>query len=225
MDTPHDYRILLAEDALKRLENIVKYNRLGIPLNINRLLGYVYEMKTLLYRLKYMYLPYRDLARTSEAERIKELAGIVARELLNRELLQKFKPNRMAEAEARYALRVLYGLKYRIMLGDGNNPLYAVDIEGVEIVSVSRHPNSDRLYVTKAEGILPYVIVTNISNIKKGEIRAAVILPPVDLRGIISEAMYCSKPIPTEYKGKRVPEKLIYSDEVKAKIIGLLRSF
>ncbi len=224
MDTAHDYRILLAEDALKRLENIIKYNRLGIPLSVNRLLGYVHEMKSLLYRLKYMYLPYKDLARTEEVSRIKELAGVIAKELLNRELLQKFKPNRMAEAEARYALRILYGLKYRIMLGDENNPLYAVDIEGVEVVSVSRHPNSDRLYVTKAEGILPYVIVTNISDIKKGEVRAAVVLPPVDLRGIISEAMYCSKPIPAEYKGKRVPEELIFGDEVKAKIIELLRS-
>ncbi len=224
MDTAHDYRILTAEDALRRLEDIVKYNRLGIPINHKKLMNRLHKAKTLLYRLKYMYLPHRELAGTSEAEGIRELAGELARELLNRGLLQRFKPNRMAEAEARYALRILYGLKYRILLGEKNNPLYAVDVEGVEIVSVSRHPNSDRLYLTKAEGILPYTIVTNMSSVKKGEVRAAAVLPPADIRGIISEAMYCSDPLPSTFKGKRVPEDMIYADEVKAKVIEIVKS-
>jgi len=38
------------------------------------------------------------------------------------------------------------------MLGEDNKPLYAVDIEGVEIVNVYRHPRAEKLYITKAEG-------------------------------------------------------------------------
>ncbi len=222
MDTANDLRILVAEDAIRRLENIIRNRRLNLPINWNRAYKLIHEAKSLILRIKYMFLPYRELASTSEITRLKELSIELAKLLLDKENLRRYKPDRFIVAETRYALRIFYGLKNRILLGDDNNPLYAIDIEGVEIVNVVKHPRSDKLWLTKAEGILPYDIVTNIQNIKKGEIRAAAILPPIELLGVLSEAMYCSDPLPSEYKGKRPPERYIDVKEVASKIYNIV---
>ena len=218
MDTASDFRILVAEDALGRLEGVVRNRRLSLPVNWGRAQDVLRGIRSRLLRVKYMYLPARQLAALPELREIREMSVELARLLLDKEALRKFRPDPVVVAETRYALRILYGLRNRLLFGDDNNPLYAIDIEGVLVVSVRKHPGADKLYVTKAEGALPYDIVTNISDIKKGEIRAAAILPPAVIMGVLSEAMYCSGPIPGEYKARRPPEDLIYRDEVVSKI-------
>ena len=213
----------MAEYAYNLLVDIVRNHKLNIPLNMGLLNNILHELKTDIYRLKYMYLPSSELVRTREINAVKEASVKLARILLDKEALRRYKPDPYQVALTRWCLRILYGLRNRIMRGDDNNPLYSIDIEGVEIVSVMKHPKANKLLLTKAEGILPYDIVTNIENIRKGEIRAAAILPPVKIMGVLSEAMYCSNPLPTEYKGKQVPYKLIYESEVKGKIIEIIR--
>ncbi len=214
LDTASDYRILVVEDALSRLMDIVRYKRLGIPVDWRKAMDVVSRIKSVVYRIKYSYLPLEYLVKSSDLELLMDYSRQLAGILLDRDLLSRFKPDPYMVALTRYCLRMLYGLKYRLMLGSDNNPLYAVDIEGVEVVSVHKHPDADRLYITRAEGILGYTIVTNIQDIKKGEIRAAVILPPAIIRGQLSEAMYCSNPLPREYKKKRPPENLVFKEEV-----------
>ena len=155
-------------------------------------------------------------------EEFKSTVKEVAKTLLQKDLLAKYKPDPLVVAETRYCLRILYGLPYRLRLGEENNPLYAVDIEGVEVVSVHKHPSADKLYITKAEGVLPYKIITNIHGIKVGEVRAAAILPPAVIRGELSEAMYCSNPIPREYKGKRPLENLLFREEVISRVYEIV---
>jgi len=225
MDTSKDYRILVALDAVERLEKITRHHKLNLPLNWNKLNDLVKEAKKIILKIRYCYLPLELLVKDEELDRLKEISVELSKTMLNKDLLTKFKPDPFVFAETRYILRILYGLKYRLLLGEENKPWYAIDIEGVEIVSIHKHPNADKLFVTKAEGILPYTIVTNIQDIKKGEIRAAAILPPAEIRGVLSEAMYCSKPLPSEYKKKRPPEDSIYKEEVASKIIELTKKY
>ncbi len=223
MDTANDFRILVAEDAVSRLEGIVRNRRLSLPVNWGKAVEIIRELRSRVLRIKYMYLPAHQLAHVPEIAEIRKLSVELARLVLDKDLIRRFRPDPLVVAEARYAIRVLYGLSARILLGDENNPLYAIDIEGVEVVSIHKHPRADKLYITKAEGLLPYTIITNISDLKRGEVRAAAMLPPAVLMGEISEAMYCSGPIDPSYKGKRPPESLLYRDEVAAKIYGLVR--
>ncbi len=222
MDTSRDYRILVAEKAISTLEEIVKLHKLSLPLNWGAVSNLVKEAKTLLLRLKYSFLPWPDIVKSPELTQLKELSKKLASQLLQKDLLQKFKPDPFVVAEVRYVLRILYGLQYRLSLGEENKPWYAVDIEGVEITSVHKHPNADKLYITKAEGLFLYTIITNIQDIKKGEVRAAAILPPAIIRGELSEAMYCSNPLPREYKGKRPPENLIDTKELTSIIYSIV---
>lgn len=225
MNTSRDYRILVALDAVERLEGIIRHHKLNLPLNWNKLGDLVREAKKIILKIRYCYLPVELLVKDEELSRLKDISVELSKNMLNKDLLTKFKPDPFVVAETRYILRTLYGLKYRLLLGEENKPWYAIDIEGVEIVSIHEHPNADKLYVTKAEGILPYTIITNIQDVKKGEIRAAAILPPAEIRGVLSEAMYCSKPLPKEYKKKRPPENSIYKEEVAGIIIELIKKY
>ncbi len=212
----------MAEYAYNLLVDIIRNHKLNIPLNIGLLNNILHELKTNIYRLKYMYLPSNELIKTREINAIRDASVKLAKILLDKEALRRYRPDPYQVALTRWCLRILYGLRNRIMRGDDNNPLYSIDIEGVEIVSVMKHPKADKLWLTKAEGILPYDIVTNIENIRKGEVRAAAILPPVKIMGVLSEAMYCSNPLPTEYKGKQVPYNLIYKNEVRTIIFSVV---
>ncbi len=226
-DTRSDYRILVAEHALGLLENVVRSH--GVPgvVEWRRLEQLVEEAKRQLMSIKYSFLPPRMLAEHESTRRLQELSKEIARLLLPWDKIRTMsldKRARMNIARAKYAIRMLYGLPYRLVLGDENDPLYAVDIECVKVLSVSKHPGAESLYITRAQGVLTYTIITNIEGIRKGEVRAAAILPPVELRGEISEAMYCSEPLDTvECIGKRPPISLVDRGEVEKIIYNIIR--
>jgi predicted RNA-binding protein with EMAP domain len=227
-DTRSDYRILVLEHALGMLEKVISQRRIPAPtIDWRTAEKLVSEAGTLVKRIKYSFLPPSILAESDDVKRLTSIAEQLAKMLLAKEKLAGIKMDlktRLAIAEARYALRVMYGLPYRLKLGDDNNPLYSVDVECVEILSVTKHPRADNLYVTRARGILGYTIITNLKTIRKGEVRAAAILPPREFYGEISEAMYCSNPIPPEkcQPGRRPPQELIDTRSLEATIYNIV---
>lgn len=226
-DTRNDYRILVAEHALGLLENIARSR--GIPgvVEWRSIEQLVEEAKKQLMSMKYSFLPPRMLAEQEPTRRLQELSKEIARLLLPWDKIRAMsldKKARMSIARAKYAIRILYGLPYRLILGDENDPLYAIDIECARVLSVSKHRRAENLYITRAQGVLTYTVITNIESIKKGEIRAIAILPPIDLRGEISEAMYCSEPLEDEKCiGKRPPIELIDRKEVEKVVYEIVR--
>jgi len=195
MDTVNDYRVLVAEDALNRLENRVKVWGLPYPLNRSLATERLRRLRSALMTLKYSYLP-TDLLLQSEA--LKEI------ESLTKELIPTLLPpkevrlesvaHKLAVAEIKYAISTLLGLKSRLALGEEGKPEEAVDVLGVEVVSVEKHPNADNLWVVKAgTEKFSFTIVTNIPNVKKGEVRAVAILPPMNFLGVVSEGSHLRK--------------------------------
>jgi hypothetical protein len=226
-DTRRDYRILVAEHALKLLENVVRRRAIPIVVDWRRAERLVNDASSALKKAKYSFMPPSMLASSEEVEKLRSTAEELARMLVSKEKLAGVKldaKTRLALAETRYALRVLYGLPYRLRLGDDNNPLYAVDIECVEVLSVSKIPKAENLYVTRARGLLGYTIVTNILDVKRGELRAAAILLPREFYGEISEAMYCSKPLSPDKcsPGKRPQPIIIDSGAVEGAVYGIV---
>ncbi len=225
MDTSRDYRVLIAEDALRRLESRVRSWGLPYPLNRGVAESLLGKVRSLLMSIKYSYLPLNYLL---SSQQLKELA------LLTKELSKYLLPPpnfrveglsaKLAVAEIKYSLLILLGLRGRLALGEENLPEYGVDVVGVEVVTVSKHPGADRLWVLKV-GTEKFSLttVTNLSSVRKGEVRAVAILPPTNLYGVISEAMIVSDPIPKEYKGRRPPSNLIHTKELRAVIESILR--
>ena len=222
MDTARDYRILVAEYALGLLERRLRQWGMPWPLNKAKALELVSDARKSLLRIKYSYLPAEMLLESEGLKRrvsnARELASMVMPEMLPR--LEGAR--RLAFAEIRWALSVLLGLPQRIMLGEENHPEYAVDVLGVEITRVERLEGTENLMLTRAAaGRAAFTIVTNIRDVRVGEVRAAALLPPVEFSGVVSEAMYASGPLERRFLGKRVPRRLL-RPEVRAQVIRLV---
>lgn len=222
MDTANDYRILVAEKAVALLDRRIRQWGMPWPVNKQRALTLVDEARKMLLKAKYSFLPSRDLAESEEIRRVAENAKSLASMIIPEMLPKLDGSRRMAFAEMRWALSILAGLPARILLGDANHPEYAVDVVGVEVTRVERLEGSDNLYVTRASaGKAAFTIVTNLADVKPGQVRAAAILPPVEFHSVISEAMYSSDPIDPAYVGRRVPRRLLHPD-LRAAVIRLV---
>jgi len=224
LDTSKDYRILLAEDALRRLDKRVKSWSLSYPIHKNKVLDLLREANGHLQAIKHSYLPLQYLLKYEPLSKLTDAARRLSAELLPPKGVRVEGRSRFLLAEIKYSLLQLLNLRARLALGEENLPDYAVDIVAVEVVSVMRHPEAERLYVTKA-GTKKFglTIVTNILSIKKGEVRAAAILPPQEFFGVVSEAMYCSDPLPSEMIGKRPQRNVIHIPEVTKVVEAIVR--
>jgi predicted RNA-binding protein with EMAP domain len=223
LDTANDYRILVAEDAVERLERRVKSWNLPWPIRKKEVLTDIDALRKRILKIKYSFLPAEVLLTSEElkslVEEAKRLAGILLQQRTSSEPL-KTPSQRMALAEIRYSLGILIGLPQRIRLGDDNKPEYAVDVVGAEVSRVEKL--TENLKVTRASaGPFALTVVTNLKDIRVGEVRAVAILPPVEFHGVISEAMYSSDPIDRKYIGKRVPSRLL-SSELRGKVMSIV---
>ena len=216
MDTQHDYRILLAEDAVSRLTKRVRVWNLPYPLNKGLALQMVSELRSLVKKVRYSFLPLDMLLSMDELRRIEEVVQQLAKLILP-PLGTRLEntAQRMAVAEIRYSLWTLLGLRSRLALGEENLPEYAVDVVGMEVGLVQKHPSADRLWVLKVgTPRFSLTVVTNLESVKKGEVRGVAILPPTEFFGVVSEGMICSDPLDRTYVGKRVPRELIHRAEI-----------
>lgn len=221
-----DYRFLVVEDAISRLENKIKVWGLPYPLNKAIALEHIKKLKSTFMKIKYSYLPYNMLIELEDLKTLEQLTKDLASILLPPKTIKlDTTSTKLAVAEIRYALSILLGLRHRIALGDENNPEYAIDIIGVEIGYVEKHPKAEKLWITKAgTEQFSLTIVTNIVNIKKGELRGAAILPPVIFFDVISEAMYCTNPLDKSFKGKRIPSNFVHRAEIINAIEGIVKN-
>ena len=226
MDTKNDYRVLVAEEAVQRLEKRVKTWGLPYPINKHKALELVHDIRSSLLKIKYSFLPGELLVKSDEVrvleEKTRELAGLLLPKGVS---LPKQARIQLMVGELKYCLWTLLGLRNRFLRGEDNRPEYAVDIIGVEIVSVQKHPGARSLWILKA-GTEKYgfTVITNIAGVKKGEVRGVVILPPAEFMGVVSEAMIATDPLPLEYKGKPVPYDRVHLSEVRNKVEEIVRS-
>ena len=223
MDTSSDYRIKIAEAALAKLTRIIKTGNIPYHINKEKTLNIARDIYSHLMNIKYCYLPAQTIIQSQMIKdyekRVHELADI----LRGFPLRKTTHKEELIMATIKWCLRILLDLKERLKLGEENKIENAIDVIAAEIVSLSKHPNSDKLKVTRVTtGAESYTLVTNIQDIKKGEVRAIAILLPIDLRGIISEAMFCSKPLDPTLKGKRPQSKDIDTKSINKEITKIL---
>ncbi|GEM_PF-709529 len=230
MDTKNDYRIMLLEDAVDRLAMRIKNWGLPFPINKGRLESLVKDVKNTVYRIKYSFLPANILLNSSDVIELERLGKQLHREIFENFDAMKTRvrltvKQKLIVAEIKYCLWMILGFRRRLKHGDNNLPEYAVDVLGVEILSVQKHPSASNLKVLKAgTEKFGFIIITNIKNIKSGEVRAVAILPPKEFMGIISEAMIVSEPLDKSMKGRFVPYSIINLNELRSKVIELLQA-
>jgi predicted RNA-binding protein with EMAP domain len=203
LDTAKDARLLVLEDALRRLNELVGNRKLKLHVDYSKLGSALQQAGSLIYEIKYSYVPAPKVAELEATQKI--VNGIAEFRRILEEAIQSsgYKPSTLNESlsltEAFYSFRIVERLLNKLQDFD-DEPAYAVDILAVELSQVQTVPDSKNLSECRCtDGSRIWKIVTNIQDLKTGIKLACAILPPVEMMGIVSEAMFLGgEPLPEE---------------------------
>ncbi len=193
MDTAKDGRVLVLEDALRRLNEIVSNRKLKMHIDYSILSVTLKTAGSLLYEVKYAY---SDASALSNLLATSQLVGAISEfeEIYRKALGPGHKPSttkeHLAHTEVEYSLRIVLGFQDRLRDFD-DDPGRAVDILAVEVSSTKPVESSSNLMECRCtDGSRIWKIVTNLPDVKTGSKLACAILPPVEMMGVVSEAMF-----------------------------------
>jgi predicted RNA-binding protein with EMAP domain len=201
LDTAKDARVLVLEDALSRLNEIVGNRKIRMHIEYSKLISALKKAGSLLYEVKYSYIDAKALAEHKATRNL--LSAISEFSDLFRVAVksQAYKPQtvneRMALTEVQYALAIVEGFEQRLQESD-DDPAYAIDILSVEISQTKAVEGSTNLTECRCtDGSRIWTIVTNIPGIEAGKKLPCAVLPPANMMGIVSEAMFLgAEPLP-----------------------------
>ncbi len=185
MDTSSNPKILMAERCAKELKNMLM-NSKGVGKEPPKIAA---EVEKKIVALKYSYLDLESMQ--PMLQELKSLMLNLLNSLGGNEWSRKAKSMGMEEAriaQIRFCMNIIYNLDTRLRLPD--DPAYAVDIRLGEVESVWKHPNAEHLKVCNVNVGRLITVVTNDLSVKEGEKIPVALLPPVELRGIVSEGMF-----------------------------------
>ncbi len=202
MDTAKDCRILVLEDAIRRLNEIVGNRKLKMHVDYSRLTDALKTAGSLIYEVKYSYIPPTQVAALEATSKIVEQVGAYKTTLETALKTTGYKPSTVKDsltlAEASYAFRIGEGFQRRMTSGE--DPGMAVDILAVELSQIQTVKDSRNLFECRCtDGTRIWHIVTNISGLSPGMKLACAVLPPVEMMGHVSEAMFLGgTPLPED---------------------------
>ena len=197
MPSHEDPRYLLAWWGLEKAERVVRNP--GMPIDKARAQRLIQEMWSEMKKLRWSGLPSDMASEMAQplAEKAKELKDVLK--------LKGVEEKDLVRAQASWGLSYIQSLPSLLKLKEEADPGEAVYVFSGKVTEVADHPNADKLKVTRVSlKVAAIPVVTNIQEVKEGEVRAVALLPPADLRGVISWGMFCSDPLSLE-EGKPFP--------------------
>jgi len=199
-DTTKDYRLLIAQKASDLFIRTVRGGSFRGRWNKKMALESADSMNSDFHSLSYSYLEPEDLANSQEIDNLEEKVNLVIKYLGGDDWAHQFikqtpkEEKEKAEeaiAKARFFIDIILGLKRRILFGPIADPIVAIDINVGEIMSVSKHKESDALMICNVNlGKRAIKVVTNDLTVKDGNKVAISMLPPETFMGIASEGMF-----------------------------------
>nr|WP_302578808.1 tRNA-binding protein [Methanobrevibacter arboriphilus] len=199
-DTTKDYRLLLGQKTINMFVGTARSGSFRGRWNKKMAIESAESMESDFQVLNYSYLDPEDLANTPEIANLEEKANLVLKYLGGEDWAHQFMDQTPKEekekaeeaiAKARFFIDTILGLKNRILFGEINDPIVAIDIKVGELMSVSHHPQNDGLMICNVNlGKRAIKVVTNDLTVKEGNNVAIAILPPETFSGIASEGMF-----------------------------------
>ena len=185
MDTANNPKILLAEKCARELKNILMNTK-----HVSREASKIsIDVEKKMIEIKYSYLDVESMGEMLQSLRESMLKLLDS--LGGKEWAKKAKKEGIGEvkiAKIRFCMNILYNLESRLRLPD--DPAYAVDIRVGKVESVWKHPNGEKLKVCNVNVGRLITVITNDLSVKEGEKIGVALLPPQDIRGIVSEGMF-----------------------------------
>ena len=199
-DTTKDYRLLIAQKASDLFIKTVRGGSFRGRWNKKMAIESVDHMNSDFHALIYSYLEPENLANSQEIANLEEKVNLVIKYLGGDDWAHQFikqtpkEEKEKAEeaiAKARFFIDTILGLKRRILFGPIADPIVAIDINVGEIMSVSKHPQSDTLMICNVNlGKRAIKVITNDLTVKDTDKVAISMLPPETFMGIASEGMF-----------------------------------
>ena len=229
LDTAKDARLLVLEDALKRLNEMVGNRKLKLHVDYSKLVTTLQQAGSLIYEVKYSYVPAPKVAELEATQKIIESVADFRSILEEAIKIAGYKPATMNEtlslADVFYAFRITESLIQKLREFD-DEPAHAVDIIAVEVSQVQAVPDSKNLFECRCtDGSRIWKIVTNIHGIEAGSKLACAVLPPVDMMGVVSEAMFLggdSLPDDTALGLLKSPPSSVL-DQARAQVLQIIK--
>ncbi|MGY5878829.1 MAG: hypothetical protein RTV31_01205 [Candidatus Thorarchaeota archaeon] len=229
MDTAKDARVIVLEDALRRLNEIVNNRKLRFHIEYSKLVEILQQAGSLIYELKYSYLPPDQVADLEATNKIvSSLAGF--RQTLDDAMKSTgytaaTSKDTLTLAEAYYSFRIIEDFQRKLRTYD-DEPGRAVDILAVEISQAQPVPDSKNLTECRCtDGSRIWKIVTNLPDVKAGTKLACAVLPPVEMMNIVSEAMFLGgEPLPESIEvGPMEDPPSVALDHARAQVLQIMK--
>ncbi len=231
MDTAKDARILILEDALKRLNDAVGNRKFRFHVDYGILTESLKTAGSLFYEVKYSYMDGPSLADAPPTENLVAAIGKFGDTFRSALRDTGYRPEtpkeRLVHADIRYALRTVGGFPRRLRECP-EDPAYAVDLLAVEITQTGQVEGAKNLTDCRCtDGTRIWPIVTNIEGLRAGIRLPCAVLPPVEMMGVVSEAMFLSgSPLPDAIPpGPLVDPPSSALDNARAQVLGITKRY
>lgn len=189
MDTANDPRLAVAERGLEDLKDHIEHGHIKAQFPRERAAEAVERGLGALKGLKYSYAEPDDLVASPQFNELLEAIDIVETLLGGPGFEDEIEEDELAVAHASWTIDTLRSLEDRLRLtGDGLE--LAVDVRPGRVVSRAEHPEADDLWITRVAAGNSLRVVTNDGSVEKDDRVGVAMLPPVELRGVVSRGMF-----------------------------------
>ncbi len=191
-----DARIILAEGIVKRLSDMVKNRQIPLTMDRQKILSRLAEINSKLMALKWSYKPLDKVLQSKELRDIEifikdifDSFPVKWEEMLTTRGLE----GRQTTGLLLFMRNFFYRLRERLTNGLSNDFADTIDILVGEIQTIEKVDGSNWKCMV-SDGQARYFVVTNIPELKKGDVLPIAKLPPQAIHGIYSEGMFMSAP-------------------------------
>lgn len=189
MDTANDPRLLVAERALEDLEERLKHGHIKAPIPQDEVRDAVDTAQSALQTLKYTYADPEHLVEMDAFNDLETTMADAESLLGGPSFHEEVDEKPLAVATARWAIDLIDTLKERLFL-PGEGLQLGVTVEKGHVISARDHPDADDLLVTRVAAGRGLTVVTNDATVSKEDDVGVALLPPTELRGVVSEGMF-----------------------------------
>jgi len=229
LDTAKDARIIVLEDAIRRLNEVVSGRKLKLHVDYSNLVESLQQSGSLIYEVKYSYIPAQQVADLEATQKIVDTIASFRKVLEDAINSSGYKPSTVKETlnltDVFYSFQIVEQFMHKLRDFD-DDPGYAVDIIAVEISQTQAVPDSKNLTVCRCtDGLRIWRIVTNIQDLKPGSKLACAVLPPVEMMNNVSEAMFLGgDPLPedTTLGSMKTPPPSAL-DQARAQVLQIMK--
>lgn len=199
-DTSKDYRLKVAQKAVEQFIRVVEGSNLRGSWNKKQVRLIAKNMNPDIQTMYYSYVSPQELVETPQMENLLKGVDDIIENLGGEDYSKKFLSELNREerekldlplSKMKFFFNTIRGLPERLKLGEIDDPVIGVDIKVGELVSVSKHPDTDTLMVCNVNiGKRAITVITNDVTVKDNDHVAVALLPPSVFMGISSEGMF-----------------------------------